>query len=307
MSAPEHAEPPAAWARDGADWPNRGTSRFTRAGGVTWHVQRMGEGEPLLLIHGAGAATHSWRALMPALAPRFDVIAPDLPQHGFSRAAGGGKQSLPAMARAMADLLEALGAAPAIVVGHSAGAAIALRLALDGRIAPRAIIGLNAALAPFRGLAGLLFPPAAKMLALNPATPWMVSAMAGREAQARRLIEGTGSRIDASGLGHYRRLFARADHVSGALGMMAAWDLGPLLADLPRLATPLHLVVGTQDRAVPPDEARRLAAAHGVVRLHEVAGAGHLIHEERPDDIAAMIAKIATGARWGAEARARGA
>ena len=43
------------WSRDGADWPNREASTFVEAAGFRWHVQRMGEGPPLLLIHGTGA------------------------------------------------------------------------------------------------------------------------------------------------------------------------------------------------------------------------------------------------------------
>ena len=61
------------WNRDGAAWPNHAVSRLVDAGGVRWHVQRMGRGPVLLLVHGTGASTHSWRALMPLLATRFDV------------------------------------------------------------------------------------------------------------------------------------------------------------------------------------------------------------------------------------------
>jgi len=73
------------WERDGRDWPNRDASRFVRAGGLRWHVQKTGTGPVLLLVHGTGAATHSWRELAPLLARRFTVIAPDLPGPGFTQ------------------------------------------------------------------------------------------------------------------------------------------------------------------------------------------------------------------------------
>ncbi|MEM7746067.1 MAG: alpha/beta fold hydrolase, partial [Pseudomonadota bacterium] len=120
-----NAPAPRAWNRDGRDWPNREASVFVRTGGVAWHVQRMGSGPRLLLLHGTGGATHSWRGLLPALADRFDVVAPDLPGHGFSSM---GMASLPGMAGAVRDLLATLDVAPEYIVGHSAGAAIALRL-----------------------------------------------------------------------------------------------------------------------------------------------------------------------------------
>ena len=107
------------WARDGADWPHRAASRFVEAGGLTWHVQRMGpntaDAPPLLLLHGTGAATHSWRGLLPLLAADRDVIAPDLPGHGFTSARPSGFVSLPWMARAVGELLATLDVAPALL------------------------------------------------------------------------------------------------------------------------------------------------------------------------------------------------
>ena len=286
--APAHPDWPAAkgW------WPNADASRFVRAGDAIFHVQRMGAGPAMLLLHGSGAATHSWRDLMPDLAASFDVVAPDLPGHGFTRAPPMAT-TLPGMAGATAALVRAMDIAPEIIVGHSAGAAVAIRMALDGAAAPRAVIGLNAALAPFSGIAGMLFPPMAKLLALNPLVPWAFSKIAASTGQARRIIEGTGSRIDAGGLAQYAALLSRPDHVGGALAMMARWDLDPLLAELPGLAVPLHLVVADGDRAVPPDQAERLARALPNVTLHRIAGYGHLVHEEAPEMVAALIRDIA--------------
>ena len=281
------------WDTTGRDWPNRAHSRFLRAGRTDWHVQRTGRGPVLLLLHGAGAATHSWRDLLPLLSEAHDVIAPDLPGHGFSRSPAGGTSTLPGMAEEITALLEALDLLPDIIVGHSAGTAIALELTLNGQTSPRTIIGLNAALAPFRGLAGVLFPPMAKMLALNPLTPWAFSRMAGWSGQTRRLIEGTGSRLDPRGLELYARLLASPRHVSGGLAMMAHWDLEPMLARLDDLTCPLHLITGTGDRAVPPDEARTLAKQHEQIEFHEMPGLGHLMHEEKPELFAKMILDLA--------------
>src|SRR3954447_16458792 len=114
------------WDRDGGDWPNRDASRFVSAAGIRWHVQEMGDGPVLLLLHGTGASTHSWREVMPRLASRFRVIAPDLPGHGFTDALPPRRLTLPGMAAAIAGLLATLGAKPAMLVGHSAGAAIAI-------------------------------------------------------------------------------------------------------------------------------------------------------------------------------------
>ncbi|WP_029029333.1 alpha/beta fold hydrolase BchO [Salinarimonas rosea] len=283
------------WARDGADWPNREASLFVRAAGALWHVQRMGapEAPTLLLAHGTAASSHSWRDLMPLLADDFDVIACDLPGHGFSEPMARGRPSLPGMARALADLLAALDARPALVVGHSAGAALTIRMVLDRRIAPAGIVAINGALMPFGGVAGRVFSPLAKLMALNPLVPRFVSASAADRAGVERLIRNTGSTLDARGVELYRRLVADPGHVHGALAMMAHWDLDALVADLPGLATPLLLVVGDRDEAVAPEDARRVRRLVRHATLATMKGVGHLAHEERPAETAALIRALA--------------
>ncbi|XBO38521.1 alpha/beta fold hydrolase BchO [Alsobacter sp. KACC 23698] len=282
------------WERDGRDWPNREASRFVRAGGLRWHVQVMGEGPPLLLLHGTGAATHSWRSLAPLLAERFTVVAPDLPGHGFTSPFPRGRPSLTGMARAVADLLAELELAPQVAVGHSAGAAIEIRMTLDGAIAPALLVGLNGALLPFGGIAGQLFPPMAKVLFLNPLAPRLFSWAADR-GQVERLLRNTGSKIDERGLELYGRLFRTPGHVAGALGMMANWDLESFERDLGRLATPTLLLVGGNDQAVLPDVSFQVRDRLADSTVKVLRGLGHLAHEEDPAQVAALILERAAG------------
>ncbi len=276
------------WERDGADWPMRPASRFVEAAGLRWHVQTLGRGPVALLLHGTGGASFSWRGVAPLLAERFTVVIPDLPGHGFSAPAPTGGAGLPGMATGVAALLGALGLRPAALVGHSAGAAVAARMALDGLSAP--VVSFNGAFLPFKGLAGVLFPPMAKLLALNPLAP---RAMAlGARAMTAGLLDAMGPGVDAEGRALYRRMFENSGHVSGALAMMAAWDLASLARDLPRLPGPLELVVGEADRAVPPADARTVARRAPGARLRLLAGLGHLAHEERPDLAAAIVAEV---------------
>ena len=66
----------------------------------------------MLLLHGTGAATHSWRGLAPLLATHFTLIAPDLPGHGFTQTPSDPGLSLPGMARLVAALLAELASRP---------------------------------------------------------------------------------------------------------------------------------------------------------------------------------------------------
>lgn len=279
--------------RDGRDWPNRETSLFVSAGGVRFHVQVAGEGPALLMLHGTGASTHSWRALLPRLAQHFTVVAPDLPGHGFSGMPPLERLSLPAMAAAVSALMHELDLAPEVAVGHSAGAAVLVRMALDGRIAPRVLVSLAGALLPLGGFAGQMFSPIAKLMALNPVVPQLFAWRASNPAVIERLLDQTGSRIDPEGAAIYARLARSRGHVAGALGMMANWDLKSLEAELPKLAVPLVLVAGGTDRMVRAEVAydvrRRLPTAEVVM----LRGLGHLAHEEKPELIAGIIEKAA--------------
>ena len=186
-----------SWAVDGRDWPNRAHSRFVLSNGLTWHVQEMGEGPVMLLLHGTGASTHSFRDLAPALAGHFHIVMADLPGHGFTQMPSSAGLSLKGMARLVAGLLKTLDLRPEIVVGHSAGAAILIAMTLDGMIEPKAIIAINGALRPIAG--AHVFSPLAKLLFINPLVPKLFSWRAGDARSVRRLLEGTGSAIDPTG------------------------------------------------------------------------------------------------------------
>ncbi len=277
------------WTVQGRDWPNRDASRFVLAGGLRWHAQVMGSGPTLLLLHGAGAATHSWRDLAPILAHDFTVVAPDLPGHGFTDTPAGAGLSLEGMARSLTRLMDALNVQPAMAVGHSAGAAIALRLRLDSRIGDSGVVSLNGALQPFTGAAGQIFPAMARLLFLNPLASQVFAWRAGRAGAVARLLENTGSKIDAAGLEFYGRLLRTTGHIEGALGMMANWDLRALIAREGGLPRPLTLVVGENDHAVPPSVGRTVAAGTPGAKLVSLSGLGHLAHEEAPDRVAAIV------------------
>ena len=81
-------------------------------------------------------------------------------------------------------------------------------------------MAITPALAPFPGAAGTIVPILAKAFAVNPFTPRLLASMAD-EKPVRRLLDGSGSQIDARGAALYRQLVSRADHVRGTLEMMA--------------------------------------------------------------------------------------
>jgi magnesium chelatase accessory protein len=278
------------WQTDGVSWPNRDASRFVEAGGLTWHVQVAGSGPVMLMLHGTSAATHSWGGLLPLLAERFTVVAPDLPGHGFTATPAPKALCLPCMADGVGALVRRLDLRPELVVGHSAGAAILARMCLDGLVRPRLLISLSGALLPLRGLPGKWFSPAAKLMARNSFLPRFFANGAKKDPKGvQRLVDGTGSSLPPEAVDLYRLLISSPGHLAAALNMMANWDLAPLQEDLPRLEPELVLVAFANDKTVPPEEAERVKQLMPGARLRIIGGYGHLAHEEDPSSIAELI------------------
>ena len=272
-----------------ADWPLAEHSRMVHSFGTRWHVQQLGSGPLLLLIHGTAASTHSFRDLIPLLTTDFEVLAIDLPGHGYSSRLPDGDMSLPALARGIAGLLETLDASPRFIAGHSAGAAIALRLALNADKTVAAVTGLNAALLPFGGMFARVFSPLANFFASTWLMPQLLSRRAANRRAVERVIRGTGSVLDADGIELYQSLFRRETHLEAVLAMMAAWDLAPLNHDLSKLDSRLLLVTGGRDRAVDPAEADRIASRLVQAEVVRLEHCGHLAHEEAPREVARLI------------------
>jgi magnesium chelatase accessory protein len=271
------------------DWPNAATSAFHRAAGLRWHVQRAGRGPVVLLLHGTAGATHTWRRLMPLLTAWADVIACDLPGHGFTSGATPDQLSLPGMADAVAALLRELDVRPVIGVGHSAGAAVLLRLAATREVSPQSIIGVNSALVSMNALGQLLLPFSRAMFDVDTVRN-AAAALLDNGTIARMMLRSTGSPLDPAQEARYVAMLTDEMRVGAVLRMMARWDLPALLEQLPRIATPVTLVHSSNEPWVPFDAL--LAATRTLPHrtVIDVGPAGHLIPDEQPARLAAIVA-----------------
>lgn len=271
------------------DWPFRAEGRRIALAPHRWWVVDIGprDAPVVLLLHGTGASAHSFRRLAPGLASTFRLVIPDLPGQGLSASRAFDRMGLDGMAEDLWRLMDHLGVRPVAVIGHSAGAAIGLRMA-ELRPAP-AVVGLNAALGGFHGFAALLFPAIARTLATAPFVARWAANSWGNPASVDKLLAGTGSTLDAEGRGQYLRLVQDPDHVAGALAMMASWRLSGLLARLPQTRARVWLIATALDRAVPPkvseDAARRIPGCELTLLPHW----GHLPQEEAEDGLAGLI------------------
>lgn len=274
------------------DWPHRSHSRTLPVGELDWHVQVMGRGPTVVLLHGTGSSSHSWAEVMPALAEVATVVAPDLPGHGYTRGARLEELTLPRMAADLEALVGALGLPPPVlVVGHSAGAPLAVRWALQTPSPPRHILGLNPSLVPpppsYDWVAPYLNP-----IATSSPVASLLAAVAGPSGMVDRLLDSTGSRLTAAQRARYASLFADPGHVRGAMGFMAAADLPGLLEAGRALDVPLTFVLGRADTWVPEPALRAVVERHfpqATVRRWE---GGHLLHEVEPARAAQLVRQL---------------
>ena len=275
-----------------------------RANGLTFSALSLGtEDRLVLLLHGTGASGHSWAALLQALpAPVREAtqwLVPDLPGHAGTRGAALADLTLPRIARDLWALLAALQLpAPVLLVGHSAGAALALRMALDappGTAAPGVLGFAPSLVAPPEAYIRYMAPLVNPVATSGPVSR-LVASLAARSGLIDSLLASTGSQLTAPQKLAYRRLFEDPQHVRGAVGFMAAADLPALNADCERLRTPASFVLGANDHWIPEKALRPVLARHLPRAEVHVWPGGHLVHEESPGPAAAFVARLLASA-----------
>lgn len=243
----------------------------------------------MLLIHGTGASTHSWAGVFERLSGSCEVLAADLPGHAFSRCRPGTDLSLSGMASALDDLLKSEGFRPDVIIGHSAGAAIGIRLASMLPAGTTCLISLNGALRPLPAPSALVGSGIARMLSANPFIVHMLSKAALEPGRVAALIRSTGSEPSQPYLDLYVHLFSSPSHLRATLRMMASWDLSGLMGDLRSSGLPLIQITAAGDRAVSPRVADYVLAAYPKAQNVRLPHFGHLVHEEDPQAIAGLI------------------
>jgi len=129
-----------------------------RTGAFHTNVHDLGEGAPVLFIHGSGpgvSAWANWRLVLPVLAQTRRVIAPDMAGFGFTERVPGAAYTMDAWVQQVLDLLDALDIERADVVGNSFGGALALALAIRAPHRVRRLVLMGSVGVPFAITPGL--------------------------------------------------------------------------------------------------------------------------------------------------------
>ncbi len=274
-------------------WPGYNRSQSIESDGLSWHIERAGHGPLVLLLHGTGGSTHSWMDIVGELIHTNEILAVDLPGHGFTtvsleRARDREIFTIHGMASALHALLIDLRIAPTIVVGHSAGTPVLLQMLLNGFIAPARCIGLNPALVAPPTFYTMLMAPLVGAIVERDVIAESGAMLARATGIIELMLRSSGTVLTESQLERYRQLCTRPAHVHAALTMMSRWDLPRLMRDAAALAPPLEFYGGQRDRWVPPEALRRAAERLPTATL-QFLDAGHLLAEEAPTTVLEII------------------
>jgi pimeloyl-ACP methyl ester carboxylesterase len=247
-----------------------------------------GSGPALLLIHGIGDESSSWMPVLPALAERYTVIAPDLLGHGSSDKPRA-DYSVAAFSNGMRDLLDVLDVDRATVVGHSLGGGVAAQLAYQypERVERLVLVGtggvgrevspvLRAAAAPLSevGMVPLMVPGANEVVGAVLGALGRLGLDIGRDAgEVARVLRGMPDRRQRAAFG--RTLRAVVDRRGQLVTMLDRAYLAE--------AMPVLLAWGDQDGIIPVEHAHRAHDAMPGSRLSIYEGAGHFPHHADPD------------------------
>lgn len=263
-------------------------SEFLQVDGLEVHLQRAGSGGvPLLLLHGFGASTFSWREVMAPLGESRLVVAFDRPGFGLT------ERPLPpfptatnpyrptAQAQMTIALLDALGIDRAILVGNSAGGTIALLAALEHPDRVAALVLVDAAVYTGGGAPGWL-RPLLRLPQVRRLGPLFVRQMDRWGWELLNLAWHDPSRINPEILAGYSRPLQAENWDRALWELTLASEELPLASRLGEIRMPVLVITGDDDRIVPTTESIRLAADIPGARLVVIPDCGHVPQEECP-------------------------
>jgi 2-hydroxymuconate-semialdehyde hydrolase len=245
----------------------------------------MGQGDPVLLLHGFPTSSFLWRREAWLLAQRMRVIAPDLLGYGLSDKPVGADLSEPAQAGYVRELLEQLDLGRVAVAGHDVGGVISLLLALDAPdLDVKALVLLDSPSfdpRPNEQVRGLQAAPSD-------------GGSAGEAEDAVRRILGLS--------------VAHSNHLTDELfdGYLAPWRAEPAAlfraarglrgtalkgreGDVASLKQPTFLMWGEEDPLVPSELGERLGELLEGSTLALLPGCSHLVGEDAPQTVGPLI------------------
>lgn len=271
-------------------------SRFVDVQGVSLHTKVYGSGTPvMILLHGFGASTFSWREVVESLSRHGTVIVYDRPAFGLTQRplAGEWQGESPYSPQMQPELLiglmDALGVEKAILVGNSAGGTVAVQTALLYPQRVQTLVLVDAAIlsdgagAPAWARWILDTPQAARL------GPLAVRSLETRGVEFLKTAWHDPTKITEDVLEGYRKPLRVENWDKSLWELTRASQPSGLRAQLSTLNLPVLVVTGDDDRIVPTAQSLELAGLIPGAELVVFKNCGHVPHEECPADFLAAV------------------
>ncbi|MHB0923140.1 MAG: alpha/beta fold hydrolase [Bellilinea sp.] len=266
-------------------------SRFIEVNSLQVHYKTYGSGEPVMvLLHGFASSTYTWNDVIPALSAVGTVIAYDRPAFGLTERplpgewTGDSPYSNESQVAMAVGLMDALGVDKAVLIGHSAGAAIALQTALEYPERVRGLVLVDPAVSSRSGIPGwaepLINTPHFQRLG-----PYLSRSLAGKEGDA--FLEAAWydtSKFTEEDKAAYREPL-QVENWDAALWEFTLSNRGTdLESRLGEVNQPVLVLSGDHDRIVPPEISEKIAAELPNARYGTMTACGHVPQEECPEE-----------------------
>jgi pimeloyl-ACP methyl ester carboxylesterase len=276
-------------------------SQFIRIAGLNIHYKQAGSGQTaILLLHGFGASTFSWREVIQPLARFGTVIAYDRPAFGLTDRpmpgewTGRSPYSLEAQVDQLIDLMDAKGFQKAVLVGNSAGGAVSVYTALKYPQRVQALVLVDAAIYSGGGL-----PQSLKPLLSTPQGRWygplLVRSIQTSGIELLRTAWHDPSRTPPETIAGYSKSLQVVNWDRALWELSLAQGPSGLESRLAELKMPILVVTGDDDRVVPTTQSLRLARDIPAAQLATLKDCGHVPQEECPDTFMQVIAPFIAG------------
>ena len=256
-------------------------------GGQAVHVEQSGAGEPLVLLHGFGESTYSFRLVAPELATRFRVIAIDLNGFGYTqRVRDPAAYTIDGQMRLVLGVLDRLGVERAHFVGHSYGGGLTLWIAAHHPERVRSMVLLDSTLPRYSATRR------SRAANLRPLTFVYLRTVAMREGYVQKSLRSAYG-DDSLATPEVARAYLDRLRIEGIddayYGLMAKNGAPSPEVDLAAIAVPALVVWGRDDTLTSVANGERIAAALPRARLAVIPNCGHVPMEERPRELLAEM------------------
>jgi pimeloyl-ACP methyl ester carboxylesterase len=276
-------------------------SRFADLNSVKVHYKLAGSGQPVLvLLHGLGASTWSWREVMTPLAQFGTVVAFDRPAFGLTERPlpgewkGDNPYTAEAQVRLTVALLDKLGAQKAVLVGNSAGGAIAMLTALHFPERVQALILVSPAIYGGGGIPAWA-RPLLEIPQLRHLGPLLVRFLIARLERSLPTAWHDPSKIGSEVLAGYRKPLQAKNWDRAFWQFTLAGRPLNLEGQLDRITIPTLVISGDDDRWVPTAQSVRLAGELPNAELALIPDCGHVAQEECPEEFMESVTAFLSG------------